>query len=275
MDQAVRSVTLAFAAVAALASPPAGATPEEVVRTEASFEADARRLGIGRAFAKNVARDGVMFLPDPVRIRERPELVDWQGELLWRPNLIIASLGNDVYVSTGPAVFVEPGGARSANAFVTLWERQADGSLKFRLDRGVPQAVDQLLSDPPTARFRILRGSASPARPDPRRLEADYAASAKVDARLALARFKHPEGRWLRAGHRPTADLAPEAVAGALPLKVDYKVLETGYASSHDLAWAYGTAAWQDGENVRTGYYFRTWIFDGERWVIALDDLTA
>jgi len=250
------------------------ADPAAVAEVERKFQGDADRLGIGPAFLRYAAADGIMFLPDPVIIRENPELVDWKGRLAWGPDLIIASRSQDLFVSTGPAVFVQPSGARVPNIFVTLWQRQRDGMLRFRIDRGVSQVVDRMKGGARPEAFRVLSGTSSDKAPDVATLDAELASAAFIDAHDAIGTRLHPEGQVLRPGILPVSLPDWPAYRASLPRQLSYHQQGSGSSRSKDLAWSYGRVTWQVQGKEMTASYFRTWIFDGKRWVIALDDIS-
>lgn len=250
------------------------ADPLAVAETEKSFQSDAEQLGIGAAFLKYAAPDGIMFLPLPVNVHENPQLVDWKGQLAWVPELVIASRSEDLFVSSGPAVFVQPGGARSPNIFVTLWEKQTDGTLRFRLDRGVSQTVDQMKVGAHPRPFRVLFGESSDVAPDVATLDAELAAAALIDAHDAIKTRLHPEGQVLRPGLLPVSLPDWPAYRASLPRQISYHQLGSGSSQAKDLAWSYGQVTWQVQGKELTASYFRTWIFNGESWVIALDDIS-
>jgi len=118
---------------------------EVLLRTDRDFAATAARLGPAEAFALYAAPDAVM-LPsagEPVRGREavRRHLQSTDGtDLAWTPSDGSVSASGDLGYTWG---FFEvrrrgdkAGAALHRGKYVSIWQRQSDGSWKWVLDAG-------------------------------------------------------------------------------------------------------------------------------------------
>lgn len=144
---------LLFLALAACNAGPGGsrggpplkpiANPSGVVAAELAFARAARERGQWTAFAQYAASDAVMFVPAAVNAqtwlkgRANPaEPVKWQAHQIW------SSCDGSLAVAKG--AWQQPDGRQGY--FTTIWQRQADGGLKWVLDQG--DALTEPLSEP-------------------------------------------------------------------------------------------------------------------------------
>ncbi len=133
-------------------APPVPLTPGRVaeiavrVRTADSVFADlADRMGTAVAFSTTVAPDGAIFggsrlVVGPTAVREFEEAHGAGTSLTWRPVYAFAAESGDLGFTVGESIATgrSPSGAavQRFGKYLTVWQRQADGSWKFVMHGG-------------------------------------------------------------------------------------------------------------------------------------------
>lgn len=122
-------------------SPAALALQTSIVAEEAAFMAATRSDGLMPAFAQRANADAIMFLPEPVRIADRLATENWAGVVSWAPAFVATAGDGSMGLSTGPSSWVA-GDTAYPGYYVTVWERQQDGSLRFVFDSSADLPAD-------------------------------------------------------------------------------------------------------------------------------------
>jgi ketosteroid isomerase-like protein len=278
MPNSARACFIAFGVVLALC----GCTTldmqpsrDDLASAERAFARDGLERGIRASFIEHFAPDGLVFEPEPVRVREtwptRPAPANPLAlRLEWQPALVDVGRAGDLGYSTGPFRLTDTTGQwpASQGAFFSVWQRQADGRWKVWLDIGgrTPTPLDDAAFAPrPRARAGpqpAMHATASTL------TDLDRALS-RVDAatfgqRLAIDARRHEEGiaplvgdAWVRALARTTHAYEPS---------------EARVSASGDLAASYGRITRNAAHgSSRTGYYCHVWLRDGASWWLAIE----
>lgn len=256
---------------------------EAVVATERAFAKLGEEKGIKESFLANIADDGLLFRPGPVRgkdvlsARPNPPV-----KLLWRPSHADVSAAGDLGWTMGPWQLYPPNAPADAppatGYFVTVWKKQADGHYRFLLDHGTanphPATREADFVAPDTGKgMKLVTAIPDLAKGREALVAADRAlAAGTADAyRARLA----DGARVLRMGE-PLA-IGKEAAGKALTVQktANWKVDQGGLADSGDLGYTYGTVDMPgegpQGETL-TGDYLKIWQKDGAgEWKIVLD----
>lgn len=122
-----------------LATSPGQAQPSKIVATEIAFSRAAREKGQWSAFAEYAASGAVIHGRDGP-IGAAPWLAsqdDPKAAVQWTPLAVWMSCDGQLAVSQGK--FAEPGG--NWGYYVTVWERQSDGSYRWTYDMGAPDPM--------------------------------------------------------------------------------------------------------------------------------------
>lgn len=124
---------------------------EKLVATEKAFAQTAAEKNTKTAFLEFSADDGILFNPTPVNSKEFWETRPIAPSLLaWTPEFADISTNGVLGYTTGPWEF-RPKGKDDAPVgfghYVTLWQKQSDGSFKFVLDIGINHSQVALASN--------------------------------------------------------------------------------------------------------------------------------
>lgn len=262
MSTAGRLVALTTAALAGACATPSFDREAlgSLVEAERAFARMAVEQDVRSAFVANLADDGILFRPGPVRARDwfasQPLPADPKAVLLeWEPAVSgIAASGEFGYTSGPVRASLRAGGKPPAYfVYFSVWKREAAGRWRVAIDAGtsVPEmvAVGDLAPGPASGR---VRGAS-----DGRSLEtlsglersrpldgASYASHVAEDALLLRDGMAPVKGEAAKREMR--ADLAVRSLE---PIGGDI-------ARSGDMAYSYGR--WRDGE--ANGHYVHLWI---------------
>lgn len=111
------------------------ANPSAVVATEMAFARAAQEQGQWTAFRDFAAKDAVLFVPEPVLAQQWLKgRANPAQAVRWRVHKVWSSCDGTLAASTGSAQW--PDG--SHGMFVTVWQRQDDGSYTYVVDHGSP-----------------------------------------------------------------------------------------------------------------------------------------
>ena len=140
MKQFFLLFVIAFNSVGALGQTDANA--QKIYETEKNFARAVAERGVNQAFLEFSAPDGTCFFPGyPVNCREYFKAQPASAAALsWNPTYVdVASNGIFAY-TTGSSIY-RPAGKDDQNAvygqYLTVWQRQPDGSYKAVLDGGI------------------------------------------------------------------------------------------------------------------------------------------
>lgn len=268
-----RPLLLLTCLVAARAGDAPAPTPfhAEVAAAERAFARMAREKGTNAAFTAWLAPDSQVLRPQP-----DPGLAQYQGKpedgslLAWGPSHIEAARSGDLALSTGPWTYhpKAEGPAVAQGFFVSIWQRQADGSLKVLIDGGNPHPLPAGTADlsfaPPAANA-----------PPPLDLEslkaaekAFITASSTTGPASALQAAGAADLRLYRRGGLPKTDLkAALKDQPTTPLTGTWDLTTAGVSKAGDLGYTVGTL-----QGKGPGHsYFRVWRNVGGAWRLVVD----
>jgi ketosteroid isomerase-like protein len=139
-----RSPPSAQSATSPLANAPSRGTAE-LMAADSAFSDLADRVGVGNAFAATVAPHGVIFagseiVTGPKAVRDFYAAGDAASGLAWHPTFAEAAASGDLGFTVGQYIFTGRGASGAAiqsfGKYLTVWQRQPDGSWKFVVDGG-------------------------------------------------------------------------------------------------------------------------------------------
>jgi ketosteroid isomerase-like protein len=252
------------------AAPPA----EPVIAAERGFAAAAHAGDVAAAFRANMAGDAILFAPEPVSAKQAigPD-AKFPPSLAWWPAYAGISRSGDLGFTTGPFTIDE---ARKAQGwYFTVWRKQADGRWRWVLDHGTPtKARSDAGRDSRVAVAPAGRGGRE-AWVAVQAAEAKSAAALAVDAPTAYPAFLWDDGRLMRVGPQPAVGReAFTAAARSGPARLRTAPLGGGASKAGDLAFTYGTAAWEKEGSPVSGHYVRLWQRRNGGWKMLVDEVT-
>jgi len=268
----------------------ASRTGQELVEREREFSRTSVERGMRDAFLQFIDEDGIIFAPGPVPGRRfLADKPDSPGTLQWVPAFAGAASSGDLGFTTGPYVW-DSGKERGTGQYLTIWKRQADGSWRFLLDRGIPGPDIGLAAPASAASAAALSEqgvtwvpAATLVEQDGPRPGADIVAeealladAAARSAPEALAGRLAGEARLLRIGTPPAVTASAHAsLLARSPSVVRYRLAGSGTSRAGDLAYTYGDASWDEGPKAASGHFVRVWQRRASGWAIVLDSLVA
>ncbi len=258
--------------------------PQALVEAEHAFARDVAAHGIRAGFLAHLAPTAVVFAPGPVNARKvysaRPASA---ARLSWEPLVAVASAAGDMGWTTGPWQWRRDSTRSKPDAtgsFVTVWKRQADGTLQAVFDAGVSHPA--ATTDPPALEARTLarvpagRGNANP-RHGLWKADADFALVASAQGLgAALAGAAAPQVRWLCEGALPVVghDAARDSAAARHPQGRMMSLAQFA-SDGGDLGYTFGTFVEGGAAAPDSSYYLHVWErAPGRPWQLALELLS-
>jgi hypothetical protein len=123
----------------------AAETAQQLRGADSSFADLADRMGSAFAFESTIAPDGAIFggprlLVGPTAVKDFEEAQGRGTSLTWRPVYVLAAGSGDLGATVGEYIATGRGPSGAAvqrfGKYLTVWQRQADGSWKFVMRGG-------------------------------------------------------------------------------------------------------------------------------------------
>lgn len=258
---------------------------ESLVNAEKAFAQKSAETSTRTAFLSFLADSSVIFRPGPVEGKPFWEAAADDKDLLtWEPTFADVSAAGDLGYTTGPFEYrsgredEKPAGT---GHFVSVWEKQPDGSWKVALDLGIghPPVEKPAFSTSAIPAVTAFKGTIYNTSPGPEEeffnLEMEFA---KNFNKLGLQVYKDwlsEEARLYRPGHAPYTNKDDiSALLAATDKKFQFSPFRSFLAESGDLGYAYGGGVVTMLENSRSVSlnYLRIWKKEnGRDWRIVLD----
>jgi ketosteroid isomerase-like protein len=270
---------------ASVAAGPGEAALEQMVEAERAFARTAAERGVREAFLAFLAPDAISVQPygnarAQWEARPAPPPGAQLARLEWAPRTGDVAASGQLGWLTGDFRMIPPTGEPRHGCYFSVWEKQAGGEWRVRLDVGVDTPGPPQFASPGFVRVAETEGrrvSQDSGASTTDLVAADRAFAADVAARgmkAAMVDRLAPEARVHRGGQQPLT--SREAVASAFastpPPEMRLEpAIDARTATSGDLGWTVGRYAPKSGAG-ESGYYVRVWKRDGEgRWTIAAD----
>ena len=267
----------------------ATAVANQVAQTERDFDAYTHVHGYAKGFYQYSAPDAVTFEPDVTYIHDElakalaADNADKPSTLRWGPHYIGLSQSQDMAWDLGPWT-VE--GTDKAGWFLTMWQRQPDGSWLWTLDGGagpdtatnLPARDTLVYSLPPHKKGAEIPGTADQVAGmdsimnimvSPANAYTDYNKPDWGETKLIVGDTAPPAFARADDG-KPSANL--EALWAARPKGLTWTRDGIRVDQAGDMAYTYGHASSPDG--TYQGHYVRVWRHTADtspRWTIEVD----
>jgi ketosteroid isomerase-like protein len=273
-------LTIALLMCLAATACAASAALDSLVASERAFAALSLEKGARDAFLVWLAPDGVIFRPRAVSGREA-----WASRgplaatLRWEPSCAEVSAAGDLGWTTGPWELRpnDPQRPVGYGHFVSIWQKQADGTWRVAVDIGISHAKP----DRGVGSGDFTPGPTHPdaqraaVAPDLVRLDLSWADDARArGSAAAFARRAAPDVRFYREGEPPVAGLrAARAKLLAVPGATLWDPDAQKVARSGDLGCTYGVLERRAARDATpdSSVYLHVWRRGADgRWQVAL-----
>jgi ketosteroid isomerase-like protein len=281
MRKGIAALILSLLVMPAFAQPSnLQADLDAMVAAERAFSKMSVEKGFKDSFLAYISDDGIMFMPMPVKGKERiaarpnPPI-----ELVWWPSHAEIARSGEMGWTTGPWERKAKGSDEVANGhFVTVWKKQPDGQWRWLIDTGIehPKTGETAGSPPPVSPEKLQgavpKVDAAAERTALLALDRELGEAMAKGTSAAYASHLAGEARLMRNGAPPVVgEDAFRSALGKVPPAMT-SVPEGGDVSAAgDLGYTYGTASWKDGEKDAKAGYLRIWEKGEGSWKLRVD----
>jgi ketosteroid isomerase-like protein len=268
-----------------------GSPLQSMVDTELAFAKMSAEQGTRSAFMAFIADDGVLFRPRAVKgkqwMSDNPiPASDKRPLLSWYPTIADVARAGDMGYTSGPWEYksdIHDAKPVAWGNFLTVWQRQADGSWKFAIDLGISNPQPET----PAPSWQLPRGYRQPVNVPLATVRREqvalfgensvFSSSFNLnDARTTFDAFAAADVRLFRNGKFPF--VGKTAAAAALSDGSSVWTWEPGLISvsrSGDLGYTYGTYRVTSKDSsqrvMESGNYYRVWKKQGNKWLVVAD----
>lgn len=238
---------------------------DTLIKAEQHFAGAAAKDGLKAAFLAALSDEslvyrGTRFVPGKAFYEKVPDTSPFL--LSWKPAYAEISAAGDLGFTTGPFDIRNPAGGEPTGYghFVSIWQKEADGTWKNRMDLGIshprPTEDEHLTTYQP----ETVPGTLAELEEAERR----FVATAQNDLAGALTAVFTDHSRLLVDGALPYSGSAAQAYARTISGGRPYETLRTVLSLSGDLGYSYGYSP------SEKGGYLRVWRRLRDGWKLAL-----
>lgn len=249
----------------------------KVYQTEKDFERAVAEKGVNQGFIEFLSADGILFRPNPVNginfLKSQPAS---SALLTWNPEYIDVSSNGAIGYSIGNGEF-RPQGKNGAEVYyshyVSVWQRQPDGSYRAALDTGIfhekPAKIETEWTSPANSQKELNEKKSSAADS----ATAFFEAAEKQSLEKAYKAFLADDARIFREGKMPfvgkKAALA-EIKSSKSKIKFVKRSVFTGAADIAYFTNGY-TLLDKNGREIEKGNFVQIWKLRDGKWQIVVD----
>jgi hypothetical protein len=251
---------------------------EPVLQAELAFARQADQRGIRAAFLSWLAPDARVFTPRMVGGRDHyGALPGDPGQLVWYPEAMGIAASGELAWSHGPWTYaVKKGEAALVHGhFLSLWQRQANGTWRVVADIGVPHGAPERAIEPYAPwDGPVAPGRSTPVVPDALsalgQKEAALSAAWAAKGGVALLPDLAAAARVLRPGLLPVQGLSEiqKILAADRPCPA-WVPARIQAAASGDLGWTCGEIGADDQGHMAS--FLRVWVREAGDWKVLFD----
>ena len=273
-------VIISFLLIQVLANgQPFTSQQQEVINAENSFAGLSKSANQVDAFMAYLSDSTIMFNGENKPVPGMSLYKDRKPNnslLFWWPVFVGASADGKMGFSTGPWEWSKNRDTlpQGFGYYATLWQKDALGRWKMKVDLGIQFPESERSNPPLTASphytnyssFRLSRQAL---------MHVDSAYNELLKTTSYVKDRFSADGHLLRSGHKPFA--APSEFGGLdeKGKRYSYSQVGGGVAGSQDMCYAYGTVetTGADGK-ISNEKYLRVWKIENNHWMIVLDVLS-
>jgi ketosteroid isomerase-like protein len=259
--------------------------------TERAFAKTSEEKGTREAFLAFIAEDGTLFRPTAVKgkqwLLEHPLAPSTKRPLLaWQPSFAYVARAGDLGYTFGPWEFKQDIKDQKPIAyghFVTVWQKQSDGSWRFVVDLGIEHSQLTAASKDWQGNVNYEETSWTREKID---LESARTALLAIDRKFsnsseangatkAFQAYSSSHVRLFRNDHYPLlGDAIKQFLSTISSSRLMWQPLAADISRSGDLGYTHGTYVRnsnEDGKAIERGNYLRIWERDKGDWKVVVD----
>lgn len=249
----------------------------KIFQTEKDFERAVAEKGINQGFIEYLSADGVIFRPNPVNGRTFLKLQPASSALLtWNPEYIDVSSNGALGYSIGNGEFRAKGKddpVVNYSHYVSIWQRQPDGSYRAALDTGIshakPEKIETEWKSPADSQKELNEKKSAAADT----ATAFFETAEKQSLEKAYKSFLADDARILREGKMPL--VGKKAALGEIKnnksrIKFTKRSVFTGAADMAYFTNGY-TLLDKNGKELEKGNFVQIWKLRDGKWQIVVD----
>jgi len=264
-----------------------------LANTERAFAKTSEEKGTREAFLAFIAEDGTLFRPTAVKgkqwlLEHVPAPSTKRPLLAWQPSFAEVARAGDLGYTFGPWEFKQDIKDQKPIAyghFVTVWQKQSDGSWKFVVDLGIEHSQLTAASKDWQGDVNYKETSWKPEKID---LESTRTALLAIDRKFsnssaadgatkAFQAYSASHVRLFRNDHYPLlgADAIRQLLSTRSNSLLTWEPLAADISRSGDLGYTHGTYVVknpnEDGKVIERGNYLRIWKREKGDWKVVVD----
>lgn len=244
---------------------------KELIKTEYKFAEEVNNSSVRDGFLKFIAYDGILFRPGPVEGKKFLENSEPQpGLLLWYPAESFISSSFDLGINSGPWELKRTAGedASAFGQFLTVWEKQSDGTWKFLIDVGISHSKPEIVIEE-IENSSVIDKSESPKDfNDILEIESSFhSASANENYKQIV----NNETTFLRDNFLPIKNEMKDEFVAQLTGSEKWKTLGGKSSKANDIAYTYGKGIYSEGNSEESFYYVHVWRKEKDKWMLLYD----
>lgn len=269
------------------------ATLTSLVEAERAFAKASEENGTREAFLAFIAEDGTLFRPTAVKgkrwLLEHPSPPSPKRALLaWQPSFAEVARAGDIGYTFGPWEFkqdIKDEKPIAYGHFITVWQKQADGSWKFAVDLGVehsqptdPIKVWQLPANYKQESWKPEKLDLESARAALIGLDREFSSLSSAEGPVkAFLVYSAAEAILFRNGNHPSAgsDAIRQALSPNTGNLLTWQPLAADVSQSGDLGYTHGIYTLKSNSEppkiIERGNYLRIWKRHNGDWKVVVD----
>jgi len=260
--------------------------------TERAFAKTSEEKGTREAFLAFIADNGTLFRPRAEKgkqwlLEHIPAPSTKRPLLAWQPSFAYVARAGDLGYTFGPWEFKPDINDQKPIAyghFVTVWQKQSDGSWKFVVDLGIEHSQLTAANKDWQGNVNYKEMSWTPekidlesARTTLLAIDRKFSNSSAADgATKAFQAYSASDVRLFRNDHYPLLGTdAIKQLLSTISSSLTWEPLAADISRSGDLGYTHGTYVLknpnEDGKVVERGNYLRIWRREKRDWKVVVD----
>lgn len=244
---------------------------KEMIQTEYKFAEEVRNSSVRDGFLKFIADDGILFRPGPVNGKVFLENSKVQpGLLLWYPAESFISSSCDLGVNTGPWEFKRTADeeASAFGQFLTVWEKQSEGTWKFLIDAGIGHSKPKIVIKGIENSVVIDKSESFDDFDDILEIENNFHSTSANENYKSIV---NDETTFLRNERLPIINEMKDEFLTQLTGTEKWETLGGKSSIADDIAYTYGKGVHSESIKEEVFFYVHVWKKEKDKWMLLFD----